>query len=149
MLMSLRSSRRSPWQVHQQVPGGADGGLADAGHRGTGKGRESELPENTMASFVRALQLGASAIECDVHMNADGELVVIHDWKVDRTSTGTGWVSNMTTEEMEGQDFGAKHPSADLGEEQGDTGLVKLEDLLRFGNVVVGSCSFFPSKLLQ
>ena len=54
-------------------------------HRGASK----QAPENTMSAFQRALELGADGIELDVHMSADGYLVVIHDETADRTSTAT------------------------------------------------------------
>jgi len=47
-------------------------------------------PENTMASFQRAVELGADAIELDVHLTADDEVVVIHDSFLDRTTDGRG-----------------------------------------------------------
>ena len=54
------------------------------------RGASVEAPENTLAAFRRALELGAPAMELDVHRTADGELVVIHDATVDRTTNGTG-----------------------------------------------------------
>lgn len=51
------------------------------GHRGA----RQEAPENTLGSIRRALDAGVSGIECDVHLSADGQVVVIHDETVDRT----------------------------------------------------------------
>ena len=59
------------------------------GHRGN----PDEFPENTLASFRSAIELGVDMIECDVHLSSDGELVVIHDHTLDRTTNGTGLVS--------------------------------------------------------
>jgi glycerophosphoryl diester phosphodiesterase len=47
-------------------------------------------PENTLASFRKGLELGAPLLELDVHMSADGQLVVIHDDTLDRTTTAQG-----------------------------------------------------------
>ena len=66
------------------------------GHRGA----KGHLPENTLASFAKSLELGANGIELDVHVCATGELVVIHDFTVDRTTNGTGEVHKMTLSEL-------------------------------------------------
>lgn len=66
------------------------------GHRGA-KGYE---PENTIRSFMKALELGVNAIEFDVRMTKDGKIVVIHDATVDRTTNGKGPVSELTLEEI-------------------------------------------------
>ena len=58
------------------------------GHRGN----PAEHPENTLASFRSAIELGVDLIECDVHMTADGELIVIHDHTLERTTNGRGLV---------------------------------------------------------
>ena len=58
------------------------------GHRGN----PDEHPENTLASFRSAIELGVDLIECDVHMSKDGQLVVIHDHALDRTTDGSGLV---------------------------------------------------------
>jgi glycerophosphoryl diester phosphodiesterase len=56
------------------------------GHRGA----PAELPENTLASFERALESGAEGVELDVQLSAEGVPVVIHDDTLDRTTDGTG-----------------------------------------------------------
>ncbi|HEY7331777.1 MAG TPA: glycerophosphodiester phosphodiesterase family protein, partial [Candidatus Limnocylindria bacterium] len=53
-----------------------------------------------MAAFRRAVELGADAIELDVHLTADGQLAVIHDETVDRTTDGSGAVDGMTMEQL-------------------------------------------------
>ena len=62
------------------------------GHRGT----SGYAPENTMAAFEKAVELGADGIELDVQLTKDGELVVIHDETIDRVSDGSGWVKDYT-----------------------------------------------------
>jgi len=66
------------------------------GHRGA----KGHAPENTMASFAKALELGVDGIELDVHVCASGELVVIHDFTVDRITNGTGEVHKMTLAQL-------------------------------------------------
>jgi glycerophosphoryl diester phosphodiesterase len=73
------------------------------GHRGA----MGHCPENTMASFQRALDLGADWIELDVHLSRDGALVVIHDETVDRTTDGHGLVQQHSLAELKRLDAGA------------------------------------------
>jgi glycerophosphoryl diester phosphodiesterase len=71
-------------------------GFQLVGHRGA----RNEAPENTVPGFLHARGLGLRAVELDVHLSRDGELVVIHDGTVDRTTTGTGPVGNFTSAEL-------------------------------------------------
>ncbi len=71
------------------------------------RGASGYAPENTMAAFEKALEMGAEGIELDVHLTADGEIVVIHDHTIDRTSDGKGMVGALTLEEIRKYDFGA------------------------------------------
>ncbi|TYR82473.1 glycerophosphodiester phosphodiesterase [Priestia megaterium] len=70
------------------------------GHRGAA----GTFPENTMISFQEAAKVGAHGIELDVHMTKDGELAVIHDEKVDRTTDGKGYVKDLTYKEIQSLD---------------------------------------------
>lgn len=70
------------------------------------RGASIEFPENTIAAFRRAIELGAPGIEIDVHLSSDGHPVVIHDESVDRTSNGTGRVSDLTLAELQALDAG-------------------------------------------
>ncbi len=72
------------------------------GHRGAA----AHAPENTLASFRKALELGADMIELDVHLSSDGELVVIHDDTLERTTDGSGPVSSRTLAELRELDAG-------------------------------------------
>ncbi|UCD45452.1 MAG: glycerophosphodiester phosphodiesterase [Candidatus Bathyarchaeota archaeon] len=76
--------------------------VVKVGHRGAA-GHE---PENTLRGFRRAVELGADMVELDVHLCGSGELVVIHDDTVDRTTNGTGAVSELTFEELSRLDAG-------------------------------------------
>lgn len=71
------------------------------------RGASGYAPENTMAAFELAERLGADFIEFDVQLSKDGELVVIHDVKVDRTTAFTGYVSQYTLSELQGMDAGS------------------------------------------
>jgi glycerophosphoryl diester phosphodiesterase len=64
------------------------------------QGGEIEAPSNTMFAFKTALEKGADVLELDVHATADGELVVLHDATVDRTTNGEGQVDEMTVAEI-------------------------------------------------
>lgn len=72
------------------------------GHRGAA----GIVPENTIPSFERALEEGASYIELDVHESGDGEIVIIHDDSVDRTTDGEGQVSGMGIDALKRLDAG-------------------------------------------
>ena len=70
------------------------------------QGGENEVPSNTMYSYARARRLGADMLEVDVHTTADGELVVLHDATVDRTTNGTGRVYDLTLAQVQALDAG-------------------------------------------
>ncbi len=71
------------------------------------RGYSAKAPENTMAAFELALAVGADGIELDVHMTRDGEIVVIHDDTLDRTTNGKGSVSDQTMAELRELDAGS------------------------------------------
>ena len=73
------------------------------GHRGN----PDEYPENTLASFRSAIELGVDVIECDVHRSEDGGLPVIHDHLLDRTTSGSGLVRDHTMAELKRFDAGS------------------------------------------
>ena len=66
------------------------------GHRGAC----GYAPENTLEAFRLSMEMGADGFELDVHMSLDGELVVIHDESVDRTTDGTGLVRDLTLAQL-------------------------------------------------
>ncbi|KSU85675.1 glycerophosphoryl diester phosphodiesterase [Fictibacillus enclensis] len=73
------------------------------GHRGASK----VCPENTMAAYIKALELGAEGLEIDVHLTKDGIPVVIHDETVKRTTNGKGYVKNISLSEIKLLDAGS------------------------------------------
>jgi glycerophosphoryl diester phosphodiesterase len=73
-------------------------------HRGSSK----YAPENTITAFKLAIEQRADAIELDAKLSSDGQVVVIHDQTVDRTTNGTGRVDRLTWEELQSLDSGSK-----------------------------------------
>lgn len=80
------------------------------------RGFSHSYPENTMAAFRAALDLGVDGLELDVHLSRDGHMVVIHDEHLMRTTTGTGLIINHTLEELKRVDAGSKFDSKFAGE---------------------------------
>lgn len=89
------------------------------------RGASGECPENTLAAFQRAIELGSDMLECDVQCSRDGTLVVLHDARVDRTTDGRGWVRHLTWRELRRLDAGSWFSPAFRGER-----LPTLEDVL-------------------
>ncbi|MGM7697691.1 glycerophosphodiester phosphodiesterase [Microbacterium sp. A84] len=81
------------------------------GHRGN----STVTPENTMPAFVSTTRAGAEYFEIDMYLSKDRVPVVIHDGTVDRTTDGTGSVTNMTLEELRALDAGSWFSSAFAG----------------------------------
>ena len=71
------------------------------------RGHSIAVPENTLDAYRAAVDLGVEAIECDVNRTRDGELVMIHDWTLDRTTNGTGRVEDLTLAEVKALDAGS------------------------------------------
>ncbi|WP_416478262.1 glycerophosphodiester phosphodiesterase [Streptomyces sp. LKA04] len=72
------------------------------------RGASEEAPEHTLAAYRKAIEDGADALECDVRLTADGHLVCVHDWRVNRTSNGRGAVSALELADLAELDFGAR-----------------------------------------
>jgi glycerophosphoryl diester phosphodiesterase len=64
------------------------------------RGDSAHRPENTLAAFASALEVGATVVELDVQLTADGEVVVLHDATLDRTTTGSGDVRRTRLAEL-------------------------------------------------
>lgn len=75
-----------------------------AAHRGWSE----RYPENTIEAFKAAIELGVDQLETDVRMSKDGELVIMHDPSVDRTTNGSGDVAQLTLDELKALDAGIK-----------------------------------------
>jgi len=89
-------------QTHHLDGGGFQKPLVIA-HRGAA----ADAPENTLAAFELALAQGADAIEFDVHLSADGVPVVIHDMRLDRTTSGKGLLRKHTLAALRRLDAGS------------------------------------------
>ncbi|HEY6828329.1 MAG TPA: glycerophosphodiester phosphodiesterase [Gemmatimonadaceae bacterium] len=97
--------------MDEQQRGGVDAGiLVDPAARPViaHRGASAHFPENTIPSFDRAVELGADAIEFDLRVSRDGEVVIIHDPTVDRTTDGTGAVDSLTLANLKRLDAGAR-----------------------------------------
>lgn len=77
------------------------------------RGGADLAPENTLVAFQNAVNLGADALELDVHTSADGTVVVMHDDTVDRTTDGTGAVHGLTLAELRQLDAGYRFTTDD------------------------------------
>ncbi len=77
------------------------------------RGASMQAPENTMEAFRLGVEAGADAIELDVHLTADGQLAVIHDDTLDRTTDRTGAVVERTMDEIREADAGATFTRTD------------------------------------
>ena len=71
------------------------------------RGFSSHAPENTIPAFLKAVEIGANGIELDVQLSADGEIVVFHDSTLDRTTNGTGKVSESLLSSLKKLDAGS------------------------------------------
>ena len=70
------------------------------------RGASGEVPENTMAAFRRAVEVGVPYVELDVHATRDGQVVVFHDETLERTTNGQGKVQEHTLAELQQLDAG-------------------------------------------
>ncbi|HLA57075.1 MAG TPA: glycerophosphodiester phosphodiesterase family protein [Flavobacterium sp.] len=88
------------------------GKLLKIGHRGA----KGSVAENTLASFQKAIDFGCDGIEIDVHLSADGEIIVIHDETVDRTSNGKGFVKELSLPQLKKMRINGNHEIPTLAE---------------------------------
>ncbi len=94
------------------APFGLDGVAEIVAHRGF----SAKAPENTLAAMDAAIEAGADAVECDVHISADGVPVVVHDVTLERTTNGRGRVAETALESLDSLDAGAWFAPAFAGE---------------------------------
>ena len=73
------------------------------------RGASADQAEHTLAAYVRAIEQGADALECDVRLTRDGHLVCVHDRRIDRTSDGQGPVSELDLLRLRELDFASWH----------------------------------------
>ncbi len=75
------------------------------------RGASGYAPENTMEAYILAHQYGADGIELDVQLSKEGEIVVIHDEKIDRTSNGKGLVRSYTLKQLRSFNYNKTRPA--------------------------------------
>jgi glycerophosphoryl diester phosphodiesterase len=91
------------------------------------RGASGNAPENTMAAFRKAVALGATFIETDLHLSRDARFVAMHDATLNRTTNGQGAVHDMTLAELRKLDAGSWFGSEFAGER-----IPTLEEILEF-----------------
>ena len=96
------------------------------------RGFSGKYPENTMLAFEKAVEAGADGIELDVHFSKDGELVVIHDERIDRTCDASGFVRDYTLKELQSLGLDVKV----LDEERNEVELIETSE---YGNTDINS----------
>ncbi|MFM9377213.1 glycerophosphodiester phosphodiesterase [Gordonia sp. VNK21] len=79
------------------------------------RGASGDYAEHTLRAYEAALEQGADGLECDVRLTLDHQLVCIHDRTIDRTSDGSGLVSEMTLPQLREHDFGSWHDGTPAG----------------------------------
>ena len=90
------------------------------------RGASAYAPENTMAAFKKAFEIGSNGIELDLQKTKDGKIVIFHDKKIDEKSNGTGKISDHTYEELLEFDFGSWFSKAFENEK-----IVLFEDFMK------------------
>lgn len=83
-------------------------------------GASHRFPEHTPAAYRAALEAGVDGLECGVRLTADHEIVLSHDSRIDRTSSGSGWLATHTLEELRTLDWGSWHRGPDSAESDGE-----------------------------
>jgi glycerophosphoryl diester phosphodiesterase len=101
-----RRNRHAPSAAHAPVRQQPPARPLVFAHRGS----SAAEPEHTLAAYLRAIEEGADGVECDVRLTRDGQLVCVHDRRLERTSNGQGLVSTRTLVELNELDFGSWHP---------------------------------------
>lgn len=92
------------------------------------RGYSGKFPENTMLAFTKAVEYGAQGLELDIQLTKDGEVVICHDEKIDRTSNGQGYIVEHTLEELKQYEF--RNNMTDLEDETEEN--IKIPTLVEF-----------------
>jgi len=114
-------------------------------------GDQQNAPESTLPAFEQAIARGAHAIEFDVHLTKDGELVVHHDFYLGRTNNGKGYIGDLTLVELKALDAGSWFDARFTGEK-----IPTLREVLELGKGKIrfeidmkGSSLAFLKRLLD
>ena len=95
------------------------------------RGASGHAPENTMAAFRRAVELGATFVETDLQITRDARVIAIHDFTLDRTTNGKGQVHLLTLEQIRALDAGTWFGHRDAGTFSGER-VPTLKEILGF-----------------
>ena len=110
----------------------------------------SKYPENTMLAFEKALEEGVDGIENDVQMTRDGELVIMHDESIDRTTNGRGWIKDYTLAELKelsaNEKFGDQFPIQRIPTLREYLELVKNEPIITNIEMKTGVFEYLPME---
>ena len=93
------------------------------------RGASGYAPENTIVAIKKAIEMKADGIEIDIQLTKDGKIVVMHDWKVDRTTTGRGYVYELDYDYIKTLDAGQWFSKDFIGE-----AVPTLEEVLEYAN---------------
>jgi len=94
------------------------------GHRGS----KGSYPENSMLGFNKAIEAGVAGVEIDIHMTKDNKIVVFHDSTLTRTSTGSGYIKDLTLEEIRQFKIGPKFKGFEKYEKSWDEEIIPTLD---------------------
>lgn len=119
------ASAVSPLRLHGAMI--RDGNIGIVGHRGSA----AVAPENTLSAFRIAIEQGVDFVETDVQLTADGVPVLMHDPRVDRTTSGSGSLSRHTFADLRSLDAGSWFSSEFVGEQVPT--LAEFTELIRPG----------------
>ncbi|MGH7318936.1 MAG: glycerophosphodiester phosphodiesterase [Candidatus Rokuibacteriota bacterium] len=110
------------------------------------RGASTVAPEHTVPAYEAAIQAGADALELDVHLSADDQLVVIHDARLERTTDGRGLVRDLTLAELKRRDAGRWFGRAFRGQRIQTLSevLERFRDRVAFGVELKGGSDFYP-----
>jgi len=110
------------------------------------RGASALAPEHTIAAYEKAIEAGADALELDVRLSADDQVVVIHDATLDRTTDGSGPVHERTLQQLKRLDAGAWFGEAFRGQRiQTLTELLeRFRDRVGFTVELKGGSDFYP-----
>jgi len=130
VLLLLTLSARAAEELPLKPP--KNGGIYVIAHRGAHDG----IPENTLAAYEKAIELGCDFVEVDIRTTKDGEFVSVHNRSIDAYVNGaTGEVRDMTLAELKALDIGAKHGDKWIG-----TRIPTFEEIL---DLVKGRCGIY------
>ncbi|MBN4056457.1 MAG: hypothetical protein COA82_11185 [Alkaliphilus sp.] len=115
------------------------------------RGASAYAPENTTIAFTKAIEMGADGFELDIHLSKDGNLIVIHDESVNRTTNGSGFIKDLTLGEIKKLDAGSWFDSQFSDEKVPtlDEVLTLIKDTQLLINIEIKNGPFFYAEIEQ